>query len=462
MKFNPHDYQKEGKQFLIEHPRASLYWEMGLGKSAVVLDTIKDLQYDYLSVDRVLIVAPLLVATVSWPAEILKWDDFKDMRFHVIYGKSRFEDIPYRGITITTYETLLWLLDNKAEVASMFDMVVFDESTYLKNENSLRWSSAFSLFNGADRIVMLTGTPIPNGIADLWAPTYILDEGKRLGMTRTAFREKYFTVGGYNGMKYIPRKGSLNKVLEKVKDISHTIRTEDYLKMPDLIVNRYPVELKPGTKGLYDEMEKKFFTDIEGEQIVAQTCAAKSNKLRQITCGFSYDQNGEALKIRGANEKLEALKEIIAGAPHEGFLIVAEFRELAAQLKKALPNCGVINGDTSVAESRRAITGWNAGKIKRLVVHPGSIAYGVNMQFGGRMIVWMGPTWDLSYWLQLNKRIHRQGQTKPVIVNVLTAIDTVDEVVANRLSMKGRTQDDLIEGIKEYWNRRRVEHGKKM
>jgi SNF2 family DNA or RNA helicase len=284
---------------------------------------------------------------------------------------------------------------------------------------------------------------------------YVLDNGKRLGRTRTIYRDEYFSLGGHNGMKYVPRRGSLPKILDKVKDISHTLKSEDYISLPGMMINSVPVKLNPKTMDFYSSMEKKFFMTIDGEDIEAVNAAAKSGKLRQITCGFSYNDQGDPVALPGAGEKMKALQEILEAYPYESFIIVAEFTELANQLIKKIKGSVAINGSTSVTESMKAVQGWNSGKVRRLVVHPASVSHGMNLQFGGRMIVWMGPIWNLEYWLQLNARLHRQGQIRPVIVNVLTAVNTIDVVVASRLKQKGATQDTLLAGIREYWDQKR-------
>jgi len=451
MKFCPHKYQKDCIDFVIRNPKCNLFLEMGLGKSAICLSAIRDLLFDSIEVHKVLIVAPLRVATVSWPAEIQKWDLFKDFSYYVLYGPNRTEEPIEADIIITTYETLEHIKRNPLCVQGV-DMVIFDESTYIKNEQSHRWQRAFSVLGLVERTVMLTGTPMPNGLADMWAPMYMLDYGKRLGVTRSIYRDLYFDMGGYNGRKYIPRKGAVDRVMDKIKDISKTLKAKDYLDLPELIINKVPVKLGVGIRIVYADVEKKFFTRIADKIIKADSAAAKSMKLRQLTQGFIYDEHKEAYKIGGV-DKINALKEIQSAYPNENKIIVSNFVHEVESLSKLFVGASIY-GPTSTQEGKERIEQWNKGNLKNLIVYPGSVAHGINLQDGGRMIIWMGPTWNLEHWLQMNARLHRQGQTKPVIVHVLVATETVEEVIFQGLKGKFLNQEALLNGLIAYWENR--------
>ena len=447
MKFKPYQYQLDCVQFLQDHPRSALFLEMGLGKSVVVLSHIRDLILNSCEIQTVLIVAPLRVATVTWPAEIEKWDHTQELSYHVLHGKGRRAGIPHVNIVITNYETLPWLAKN-THISRRFDYVVFDESTYLKNYSSKRWKYAFSMFGACTRLTLLTGTPIPNGLMDMWAQMFLLDQGARLGRTITSYRQTYFRQGGYMNYQYIPFKNATELVTDKIKDMAKTLKAKDYLQMPRLIFNDIPVALPPGAVKIYKEMEKKFFVDLKGAEIIAFNAASLSNKLRQCVQGFMYDDQMKAHQIHRA--KVDALRELMDSYPAEHFLIGINFVQEIEQLRQEFPSSAAVYGKTGTKESAEAIKAWNEGKLRTLFAHPASLSHGLNLQTGGRMVVWMGPTWNLEHFHQFNARLHRQGQTKPVVVHTLVAKKTVDEHVSAALKQKDMTQEKLLQRLIKY------------
>ena len=444
MKYHPHNYQVECLNFLKNIDRAALFLEMGLGKSVVVLSHVRDLILDSLEIKTVLIVAPLRVATVTWPAEIEKWDHTRELSYHVLHGKGRVPDIPNVNIVITNYETLPWLVQHP-QIFTRFDYVVFDESTYLKNPSSKRWKLSYTMFSTCKRITLLTGTPIPNGLLDLWGPMFLLDNGARLGRTMTSYKDTYFRQGGYNNYRYIPYQDSTDRVIDKVKDIAKTLKAKDYLKMPKLIFNDVVVNLPASAMETYKKMEKEFFVELQGSEIVAFNAASLSNKLRQCVQGFMYDDQGRSLRIH--RTKIDALKELMDSYPADHFLVGVSYVEEIEQLARYFPNSRAIYGKTSATESAAAIDQWNRGNLRTLFAHPASLSHGMNLQTGGRMVVWMGPTWNLEHHQQFNARLHRQGQTKPVVIHTIVADKTIDRHVATALKDKDMTQNKLLNGL---------------
>ena len=444
MRYQPHNYQVECLEFLRNVDRSALFLEMGLGKSVVVLSHIRDLILDNCEEQTVLVVAPLRVATVTWPAEIEKWDHTKGLSYHVLHGKGRTPIIPNVNIVLTNYETLPWLIEHP-QIFSRFNYVVFDESTYLKNSGSKRWKLAFAMFGACKRITLLTGTPIPNGLLDIWAPMFLLDQGQRLGRTITSYRQQYFRQGGYGNYTFLPLSDSTDRVIGKLKDIAKTLKAKDYLKMPKLIFNDVPVKLNDTAMKIYKKLEREFFVDIQGSEIIAFNAASLSNKLRQCVQGFLYDDDRVAKRIHRA--KLDALDELMKAYPAEHFLVGVNFVEEIETLKRYFPNSEAIYGKTSAGDSARAIERWNTGQLRTLFAHPASLSHGMNLQTGGRMVVWMGPTWNLEHHQQFNARLHRQGQTKPVVVHTLVGQQTIDQRVAVALRGKDMTQEKLLKGL---------------
>ena len=446
MKYTPKKYQQDCIRFIDDNPKCALFLDMGLGKTSVVLTHIRDMLLDSFKIKHALIVAPLRVATVTWPAEIEKWDHTKELTYHVLHGKGRTTDAPAVNITLMNYEGLPWLVRHP-NLFKKFDYIVFDESTCLKNHTSKRWKLAFSMFGVCKHVKLLTGTPIPNGLEDIWGQVFWLDHGARLGRTKTTFMQEYFNQGGYMNYKYFPRSGSLERVTDKIKDIAKTLKAEDYVQVPKMVFNDVVVSLPAKVMDAYHKFEKEFFINIGGTDVVAFNIATLGNKLRQCVQGFVYDENGIPHHFHGC--KMKALEELINSYPHHSFLVASNFVHEIEALSSTFM-APAVYGKTNARDSRKFIEKWNEGKLPLLIAHPQSLSHGLNLQDGGHTIVWMGPTWNLEHWQQFNARLHRTGQSKPVIVHTIVAKDTVDVLVASALKSKDVAQEKLLSRLIKY------------
>lgn len=453
MIFTPHAYQKRAVDFIIDTPKCALFLDMGLGKSVITLTAIQQLMEDYLEIRKVLIVAPKSVARNTWPAELRKWDHLKGLRYSLVMGTAaqRKKAIDADAdIYIVNRENLTWMVNycDLELVSWPYNCVVLDESSSFKNPQARRYKSIRRMRWKIYRLIELTGTPSPNGLMDLWSQIELLDAGQRLGRTLTTYRTRYFNPGRHNGhvvYEWRPKVGAREQITEAISDICLSMRAEDYLEMPDLIRAGMDIALTPEEMKGYAEFEKQQLLEIDGEEIEAVTAAALTNKLLQYTGGAVYDSEHDWHEV--GRTKLEVLSELVEAAGEPVLVFYAYQHELARiteELKEYDPV--TFTGEPEILEA------WNRGEIRVLVCHPASVAYGLNMQSGGHIIVWYTTTWNLELYQQANARLYRQGQGRPVMLYHLTALGTVDERVMDALSGKTTIQDYLMNRIKELKN----------
>ena len=453
MKYTPHAYQKRAIDFIIDTPKCALFLDMGLGKSVITLTAIQQLMEDYLEIRKVLIVAPKSVARNTWPAELRKWDHLKGLRYSLVMGtaaqRKRAIDAD-ADIYIVNRENLTWMVNycDLELVSWPYNCVVLDESSSFKNPQARRYKSIRRMRWKIYRLIELTGTPSPNGLMDLWSQIELLDAGQRLGRTLTTYRTRYFNPGRHNGhvvYEWRPKVGAREQITDAISDICLSMRAEDYLEMPDLIRAGMDIALTPEEMKGYAEFEKQQLLEIDGEEIEAVTAAALTNKLLQYTGGAVYDSEHDWHGV--GRSKLEVLSELVEAAGEPVLVFYAYQHELARiteELKEYDPV--TFTGEPEILEA------WNRGEIRVLVCHPASVAYGLNMQSGGHIIVWYTTTWNLELYQQANARLYRQGQGRPVMLYHLTALGTVDERVMDALSGKTTIQDYLMNRIKELKN----------
>lgn len=450
-RFQPHGYQSYCIQKILEIRKLGLFLDMGLGKTVTTLTAVKELKYNRFEVRKVLVIAPKKVAEGTWTKEKEKWSHTKMLRVSQVLGSQekriRALNRP-ADLYIINRENVVWLVDYYRN-SWPFDMVIVDESSSFKSHKAKRFKALASVGPHINRMVELTGTPSPNGLEDLWAQLYLLDEGERLGRRYTQFRERYFQPDkrGADGMvySYAAKPGTEESILEKISDICISMKAEDYLELPDITYHEIPVALDPKAEKAYRELERKMVLELpeDEEEISVASAAALSNKLLQLGNGAIYDDDRNIHEIHAC--KIEAFLELVESLQGKPALVFYNYQHDRIRIRKALER-----SDLEIRELRTAQDedDWNAGRIDLLLAHPASSAYGLNLQEGGNHVIWFGLTWNYELYTQANKRLHRQGQTEKVIIHHLVCSGTRDEDVMRALERKEDVQDWVMESLK--------------
>ena len=428
-----------------------MIWVEGLGKTVTTLTAIKELKYNRFLVRKVLVIAPKKVAEGTWTKEKDKWDHTKILRVSPVLGsvtkRIRALNMP-ADLYIINRENVCWLVDYYRN-AWPFDMVVVDESSSFKSHSAKRFKSLASVVGHIDRMVELTGTPSPNGLADLWSQVFLLDGGDRLGKRYTQFRERYFQPDkrGADGMvySYEAKPGTEQSILERISDICISMKSEDYLQLPDLTYHEIPVVLDTKSEKAYRELERQMILELPEDEtdISVTSAAALSNKLLQLANGAVYDEDRGVHEIH--NCKIEAFLELIESLQGKPVLVFYNFQHDKARILKALEKSGLRIRELKKPQDE---DDWNAGQIDVLLAHPASAAYGLNLQQGGNHVIWFGLTWNYEQYTQANKRLHRQGQNEKVVIHHLICIGTRDEDVMQALQGKDDVQKWVMESLK--------------
>lgn len=447
-----HDYQVKAVDMIVNNFNCGLFLDCGLGKTVSTLTAIQELR-EIGFIDKVLIIAPKKVAQVTWKDEINNWEHLKGLRISVIDGTAAQRQAAMMAdadIYTVSRDNVVWLVVEHGGVKLPYDMVVIDEISSFKNYASKRFKALRRVRKFIPRVVGLTGTPAPNGLIDLWAQMFLIDEGKRLGKTITSYRDRFFTAGRRNGdIVYqwdlkSPAEETEQKISDLIKDICISMSAEDYLKMPDKLMYYDRVKLSDKDFKAYKTFEREQVLEFieSGETITAASAAALSNKLQQFANGAMYDADRKVLQLH--DEKIEKLKELVEAANGQPVLIAYTFKHDLDNIMEALKEYKPVK-----LEKPEQIADWNAGKINVLVTHPASAGHGLNLQKGGHIMIWYGLTWALELYQQFNARLYRQGQKKPVSIHHIIATDTVDEKIIKSLDGKDTTQRSLMDAIKE-------------
>ena len=442
---NLYQYQRDCAQHIIDNERCALFVDMGLGKTVSTLTALEFLIYQDLDVNKVLIIAPKRVIETVWSQEATKWEHTRRFTFSTITGTAtqRTDAIKREAdIYLISRDNVMWLCQNFAKELRTFDALIIDELSSFKNPSSKRFKELRKVIRNFKRVVGLTGTPAPNGLIDLWAQVYLLDQGERLGKTLTAYRNTYFDPDARNGAivySYKPKKGSDAIIQSKLSDIVISMKTEDYLQLPDVVYIDVPIALDSAMQKQYDEFERDQVLSLD-DTVNAANAAALTNKLLQFANGAIYNEERNVIHLH--DEKIEAIKDIVES--EEGNVLIAyAYEHDLTRLQEALK---VYKPQT--INSPSAIERWNNGEIKVLLAHPASAGHGLNLQQGGSLVVWFGLTWSLELYQQFNKRLHRQGQKCAVRIMHLVTKGTMDERVCKVLAGKDATQNSLIEALK--------------
>jgi SNF2 family DNA or RNA helicase len=449
--WTPHDYQLRAITEMVSKPGYGMFAEPGLGKTSTTLAAFSVLK-DNGAAKGLLVVAPLRPCYRVWPSEIAKWADFSGMTCAILHGKNKAEALRSKAdVYVINYDGLAWLEKQLAGMKEWpFDVLCLDESTKVKNTQTLRFKTMKRLRDRFSRVWCLTGTPAPNGIENLFGQIYMLDGGDRLGRYVTHFRREYFIeqrqYGGYS--LWFPRPDTQDRVQRKIADITLALKADDYLKMPRKIENRIEVDLPPDALRVYTGIEDQFYAEVGSGAVTAANAAAKGMKLRQVTGGGVYDITGGAAELHSA--KVDALLDLIEEQEGQPLLVAVQFQHEVERIRKALGyDAPYLGGGIGPSASNRIVDDWNNGKIPVLLAHPTSVAHGLNLQAGGNAVCWFSLTWNLEEFDQFNARVYRQGQTKPVTFHYIVARETIDDNVLTALRSKDRTQKPLMNALKE-------------
>lgn len=453
-------YQRAGIQRTKLADGIMLSMDPGLGKTGLTLTAIRDL-LDCQEVSMVLIVAPLLVAEETWPAEIENWTHTRLLTYEVLTGAPERRESRARkpaDIHIVNKENLSWLVEFWGDNWP-YDMLVLDESSTFKNpkkfnkptkkaaENYLldpanvpkpkrkltRFGCLCKVRKHFDKVVLLTGTVAPNGLLDLWSQYYLIDGGKRLGDTYEQYRRRWFE-SDYNGFKWFPRPGALEEITKRIADVTFSLKAEDWLELPPRIDNIIKLRLPEKVMKQYKQFERTML--LEEHDIEAINNGVLTGKLLQLANGSVYDEDGADIPIHDL--KLQALEALVEEANGKPMLIAYSYQFDLARLRKKYPNAVVLG------EQEGTVAKWNRGEIEILLAHPASASYGLNLQHGGHISVWYGLPWSLEYYIQFNARLHRSGQTESVIIHHILCEGTVDERVLEALREKDADQEAVI------------------
>lgn len=449
MEFKPHAYQSYCIDRVVEVKNLALLLDMGLGKTVITMSAINDLKYNRFLVSKVLVIAPKKVAESTWSKEAAKWDHLNLLRVVKVLGSQskRIKALNTPAdIYVINRENVTWLVDYY-RTSWPFDMVVVDEFSSFKSHQAKRFKSLTYIRKHIDRFVGLTGTPAPNGLMDLWAQIYLLDQGERLEKRITHFRERYFEPdqrGRDRIYSYRPKHGAEETIHAKIQDICVSMKAEDYLELPDITYNTIFVELDSKAEKSYRELEKSMLIEIDPETVIdVAHAAALSNKLLQLSNGAIYDEDRRVHEVHRC--KLEAFMELVEGLNGKPALVFYNFKHDLDRIQEILKGSGL---RVKVLKTPAEEEEWNRRELDILLAHPASAAYGLNLQDGGNHVIWFGLNWSLELYQQANKRLHRQGQKEKVIIHHLACSGTRDEDVIKALEDKGSTQDSLLQSLK--------------
>ena len=474
--WTPHEYQVLGMEFLLQNSGAGLFLDPGLGKTSTTLGALRIL-FKEKQIRRALIVAPLRVAQLVWPAEVQKWADFNHLRVVVLHGPEKNKRIRQDAdIYVINPEGLGWLMAGGRFKQVGADVLVIDESSKFKNMQTARYKTLKPVLPKFKRRWILTGTPAPNGLLDLFGQVYVMDLGRALGPYISHYRAMYFSPGASFNRTFTDKNGqdvtkkitvgwSLNPgcdtlIYEKLSPYIMRMDAKDYIKVPEIVEADIWVNMPDSAHEIYKQIEDEMVAMIDGNLVTAVSAASASVKCRQIASGGLYKQyeideldrprNREVIHIH--DEKTAALLDLVDELQGAPLLVAYEFEHDLQRLRKAFgDDLPVIGGGTKEAEALRIQADWNAGRIPVLAGHPLAMGHGLNLQGVSRFVAWYTPTWNAELYEQFNKRVARQGNNhESVIVYRFLTRGTVDRAVVAACGSKIRTQNALLNALRDY------------
>lgn len=455
--FTPREYQHAIIEQVLDLPRCAIWAGMGMGKSVGTLTALDILELT--EPGPALVLAPLRVATSTWPDEAAKWAHLSNVEVSAVVGTPEERRAALKRpatIYTTNYDNLPWLVEHFGNKWP-FRKVVADESTKLKSFRLRQGGKrAHALGRVAhckiDRFIELTGTPSPNGLVDLWGQAWFLDQGVRLGRSFEAFKSRWFQsiqVGtDRHAVRLDPLPFAQEQIEDRLRDLCLSLDARDWFDISEPIVNVIRVELPAKARRLYRDMEREMFLALDcGTEVEAFNAASKTMKCLQLANGAIYTDAQCSAFAEVHDAKLQALEDVIEEAAGMPVLVAYHFKSDLARLQRAFPKGRALD------KNPQAIRDWNAGKIPVLFAHPASAGHGLNLQDGSNILAFFSVNWNLEEHQQIIERIGptrqaQAGHKRPVFIHFILASDTVDELVLRRLQTKREVQDILLDAIK--------------
>lgn len=438
-----HKYQVKATKFALD--QKVCYWmiDMGLGKTLITLMAEMNIQ------EPMLVIAPLRPLYSTWPAEVEKW--FPGLKVSILHGKDKDYNFAQKAdIYLMNPEGTPWLVNKLERHTCPFKHIAIDEGSMWKSHATNRFKLLKKIIYKFHHRFILSGTPSPQGLMDLWSQYYLLDGGKRLGRTISNFRDKYFNMLLVNNQfpEYTPKPGALESIMEAVSDITYRLDACDHIELPELVNNTIPLELSPSLMKQYKTFEKEFVYEYGDLEVEAFNTASLSSKLRQFVQGGLYSGDGKDRTWHQIHDiRIKALKTLIeeSGQP---ILCAIQFKFELEMLRAEFGSIPYIGGGVSAREGASILERWNKRELPLLICHPAALSHGANLQTGGNIILWYGLTWSLEQYLQLIARLYRQGQTKGVVVHHFVMRGTIDTRVAKALMSKENVQRAVLDYMK--------------
>lgn len=456
-------YQRKLIDFIKRNPKCAAWVDMGLGKTVSLLTAFSDLLGSF-DARHMLLVAPLRVARDVWHSEVEAWAHLNHLSVSRIVGtrKQRLKTLSVPAdIHTINRENLPWLFGGYVQEITKnrfkqirkwpWDCLGLDESQSFKNAGASRTlaASRISTFQLADRIIELTGTPSPNGYRDVWSQMYILDHGKRLGITEKDFLNRWFTPPREWGLKWTIKDHAPAEIQNQLRDIVISMQAEDYLDLPPVMYNPIYVTLSPAVMRKYKKLERDHILKLDTATINAVNAGVVGGKLLQLASGAMYTDDKGNFEVLH-DSKLEALTDALDELSFSGPVLIgygfkSDAKRIAARLEKYAP------GQWQMLKSAESMRAFAAGEIDHGLIHPASAGHGLNDLYlsGSENIIWFGPTNNLEWWLQLIARIaggHRRIG-KNVRIQTILARDTVDEDYMQMLIDKDVDQTKFVRSL---------------
>lgn len=458
-----HHYQKRAIVESIRMKYGYHFLDTGMGKTVIAL-AIHDQLAKRGWIKRSLVIAPKYVMNHVWKPEAKLWDFSSKFKFNIIHGSStngsaeysrRWNVVDDADIYLINYEGLMWLstylLNHPTEFK--WGCLFYDESTRMKKPGTKRFK-AFKQFMGRFPYRFdMTGTPIPNGIEDIFGQAYTIDQGWAYGRYITGFRKTFmepkFTLHGrvtvYGEKSGTDKMKMRQKAASRIANRVIRLKKTEHLDLPEIKYHNIILELPDDLKDMYKQIEDDFFLEIGGAKIETFSSVAAAMKLRQFLQGRVYAEEGKAVYIHDLKRKALKNLELDGNA-----LIAYNFKFERDDLRLLLGNTPFLDSRTKDSEAEKWIIGWNNYEYPHFLVNPASAAYGLNLQAGGNNVVWYSLTYNAEHYTQLIDRLWRQGQRKTVNVYHIIFKGTLDIVIAKALRDKDSTQANLLQLIADY------------
>ena len=438
-------HQQKTVEFHRGHPCVMNHSSPGTGKCRSYLEALREHRDS--GGGAALVLAPKTILQSAWAADAERFTP--ELKVSIATAENRREGLkPGADLYLTNHDAVRTLAKDHSMLPPGLDSFCVDESTAFKSMDSQRTRAALKLLAPFERRCLMTGTPMPNSLLDIFTQALLVDRGERLGRSFWAFRDQVCqpepVAPGSKFSHWVAKPGAAEWVADALRDITIQFRLEEVLELPPVVEYAQSFVLSPAHRAAYERLRAQGLLLLKDRVIGAAHAAALRQKILQLLSGAVYD--GEGVAETFSTDRYRLVLDLVEARPASlvAFLWRHQRDALVREAQKRGITHAVLDGSVPARMRADIVQRFQDGELQALFAHPATASHGLTLTRGVATI-WCSPPDSSEWFVQMNHRLHRAGQTRRVEIIRVVARHTLEERAYSQLGRKLDAQSALLD-----------------